>query len=138
MTRLWLHRYARWALGTAFLSAVASRLGLWGGGSFDKFLAYTADVLSFLPAVAIEPCAYAATVLELGFGVALVAGVRVHEVALASSVLLAIFGMAMAISFGIKSPLDYSVFSASAAAVLLAHGAPGDQRSLLARVRSRR
>jgi hypothetical protein len=35
-------------------------------------------------------------------------------------VLLAIFGTAMAISFGIKSPMDYSVFSASAAAALLA------------------
>jgi hypothetical protein len=34
--------------------------------------------------------------------------------------LLALFGTAMAISFGIKSPLDYSVFSASAAALLLA------------------
>jgi hypothetical protein len=30
------------------------------------------------------------------------------------------FGTAMAISFGIKSPLDYSVFSASAGALLLA------------------
>jgi len=31
-----------------------------------------------------------------------------------------LFGTAMAISFGIKSPLDYSVFSASAAALLVA------------------
>jgi len=29
------------------------------------------------------------------------------------------FGAAMTISFGLKSPLDYSVFSASAAALLL-------------------
>jgi hypothetical protein len=36
--------------------------------------------------------------------------------------LLAIFGIAMAISFGPKSPLDYSVFSASAGALLLALG----------------
>lgn len=35
-------------------------------------------------------------------------------------VLLAAFGAAMAISFGLKSPLDYSVFSASGAALLLA------------------
>jgi hypothetical protein len=35
-------------------------------------------------------------------------------------VLLAAFGTAMAISFGLKSPLDYSVFSASGAALLLA------------------
>jgi putative oxidoreductase len=34
--------------------------------------------------------------------------------------LLVLFGTAMAISFGIKAPLDYSVFSASACAVLLA------------------
>jgi hypothetical protein len=37
-------------------------------------------------------------------------------------VLLLIFGMAMALSLGIESPLDYSVFSASAAALLRATG----------------
>jgi len=37
-----------------------------------------------------------------------------------SKQMLALFGTAMAISFGLKSPLDYSVFSASAAALLLA------------------
>jgi hypothetical protein len=41
-------------------------------------------------------------------------------VALASAALLALFGTAMAISLGPKSPLDYSVFSASAGALLLA------------------
>ena len=116
----WARRYARWALGAAFLSAVASRLGLWGGGSFDKFLAYTAEVLSFLPRAAIRPCALAATALELSFGVALVGGIRVRAAALGSAALLATFGASMAISFGLKSPLDYSVFSASAAALLLA------------------
>jgi putative oxidoreductase len=40
-------------------------------------------------------------------------------VALGSAILLFLFGAAMAISFGIKSPLDYSVFSASAGALLL-------------------
>jgi hypothetical protein len=43
-----------------------------------------------------------------------------EPVALGSALLLALFGIAMAISFGVKSPLDYSVFSASAAAALLA------------------
>jgi hypothetical protein len=41
-------------------------------------------------------------------------------VALGSAALLILFGTAMAISFGIKSPLDYSVFSASSAALLVA------------------
>src|SRR5258707_459061 len=36
-----------------------------------------------------------------------------------ADLLLAMFGLAMAISQGPKSPLDYSVFSASAAAVLV-------------------
>jgi putative oxidoreductase len=47
--------------------------------------------------------------------------------ALASALLLILFGTAMAISFGAKSPLDYSVFSASTAAVLLALNQPSSQ-----------
>jgi len=35
-----------------------------------------------------------------------------------------IFGVGMSLSLGIKSPLDYSVFSASAAALLLAARSP--------------
>jgi len=40
--------------------------------------------------------------------------------AAASAVLLALFGIAMAISLGLKSLLNYSVFSACGAALLLA------------------
>lgn len=50
----------------------------------------------------------------------MIVGLRPRLVAFGSAALLALFGTAMAISFGIKSPLDYSVFSASAAALLLA------------------
>lgn len=114
--------YARLALGTAFLSAVASRLGLYGKGSsgWKNFLEYTAEVNSFMPAVTIPYLAWAATVAETSLGIALIVGFRLRWTAPAAAVLLAIFGTAMAISFGIKSPMDYSVFSASAAAVLLA------------------
>lgn len=59
-------------------------------------------------------------VRELLLGIALIAGVRVRWAALGSAVLLLLFGLAMAISLGLKSPLDYSVFSASACAALLA------------------
>jgi len=41
------------------------------------------------------------------------------KVAFGTATLLFLFGTAMAISFGIKSPLDYSVFSASAGALLV-------------------
>jgi len=37
-------------------------------------------------------------------------GIWLRWAALGSSILLLLFGTAMAISFGIKSPLDYSVF----------------------------
>jgi len=111
--------YARLALGAAFLSAVASRLGLWGDGTWTGFLAYTAEVNSFAPASAIPALAVLATVAELSLGLALVVGFQLARTALAASVLLAVFGIAMAISLGPQSPLDYSVFSASAGALLL-------------------
>jgi putative oxidoreductase len=117
--------YARIALGAAFLSGIADRFGLYRGrnvgyGNFDGFLRYTAQVNSFMPATTIPFLAWAATAAEFFLGVALIAGIWPRWVAIGSAVLLILFGMAMAISFGIKSPLDYSVFSASAASVLLA------------------
>jgi len=116
--------YARMAVGSAFLSAVGSRFGMYGAyvgwGNFANFQRYTAQVNSFLPAFMIPFIAWAATVAETALGIALILGIWPRWVALGSAVLLAMFGTAMAISFGIKSPLDYSVFSASAAALLLA------------------
>jgi len=115
--------YARAALGSAFLSAVASRFGLWDRTldlkHFENFLQYAAEVNSFLPKAAIPFVAWAATVAETSCGILLICGVWPRWVSFATAVLLAMFGTAMAISFGIKSPMDYSVFSASAAAVLL-------------------
>jgi putative oxidoreductase len=117
--------YARIALGIGFLSGIADRFGLWRGrnagyGNFDGFIAYTAKVNAFMPASTIPFLAWAATVAELVLGVLLLAGLWPRWTALASALLLVLFGTAMAISFGAKSPLDYSVFSASAAAILLA------------------
>src|ERR1700678_1659536 len=119
--------YARIALGASFLSAVASRFGLWDKTfdlkHFARFIQYAAEVNSFLPQAAIPFVAWAATVAETSCGILLILGVWPRWVSLASAVVLAMFGAAMAISFGIKSPIDYSVFSASAAAVLLTlHG----------------
>jgi uncharacterized membrane protein YphA (DoxX/SURF4 family) len=120
----WGMLYARIALGAAFLSAVASRFGIWDGNlgldSFARFTQYTAEVNSFMPAVMIPFLAWTATAAEVSLGVALIAGLRLRAVALGAAVLLALFGTAMAISLGLKEPLDYSVFSASAAALLLA------------------
>jgi len=117
--------YARLALGVAFLSGIADRFGLYRGrnvgyGNFQGFLDYAAKVNSFMPASTIPFLGWSATSFEFTFGVLLILGLWTRWVALGSAALLVLFGIAMAISFGIKSPLDYSVFSASACAVLVA------------------
>lgn len=128
----WTLLYARIAIGAAFLSAVASRFGVWKGSigmaSFANFLQYTAEVNSFMPAATIPFLAWTATIAETAFGIALISGIAVRKAAFGSAILLALFGTAMAISQGIKSPLDYSVFSASAGALLLALSESGEQR----------
>jgi putative oxidoreductase len=124
----WAPVYTRVALGAAFLSGIADRFGWWGGatgyGNYAGFVKYTGLVNAFMPAFTIPFLAAAATVFELAFGVLLIAGLWKRWVALGSAALLAMFGTAMAISLGLKSPLDYSVFSASGAALLLAVYSP--------------
>jgi uncharacterized membrane protein YphA (DoxX/SURF4 family) len=127
--------FARLALGTAFLSAVADRFGLLGSyggwGNFAAFTTYTAKVNSFMPASTIPFLAWTATIAEIVFGLGLVIygflPARVANgsalprwMALGSSILLLLFGIAMAVGLNVKKPFDYSVFSASACALLLA------------------
>jgi putative oxidoreductase len=121
--------FVRITLGIGFLSGVADRFGLWRGrnvgyGNFDGFISYTAKVNSFMPAFSIPFLAWSASIAELVLGVLLLWGLWLRWTALASALLLILFGTAMAISFGAKSPLDYSVFTASAAAILLAVNEP--------------
>jgi len=115
--------YVRIALGSAFLSPVADRFGLWGKyatwGNFANFTRYAAEVNSFMPAFTIPFLAWAATAGETILGILLILGIAPRRAALGSAILLFLFGMAMVISLGIKKPLDYSVFSASAGALLL-------------------
>ena len=116
--------YARLALGSAFLSAVAGRFGLWHGTIdpkyFANFLKYAGEVLAFMPGASVPYLASAATVCEASLGILLLLGLWPRWVSLASAGLLAMFATSMAISQGLKSPMDYSVYSASSAAVLLA------------------
>jgi quercetin dioxygenase-like cupin family protein/uncharacterized membrane protein YphA (DoxX/SURF4 family) len=116
--------YARLAIGAAFLSAVGARFGLWDGtldlDHFPRFIQLTAEVNSFMPAATIPLLAWAATFAELSLGLALITGFHTHVAGVGAAILLALFGTAMALSYGVKEPMDYSVFSASAGALLLA------------------
>lgn len=114
--------FLRLALATGFLSAVASRLSLWGKQSsgWSNFLEYTAQVNSFLPKSFIPTIAVASTLLETGLGVLLLIGFKTSYAAFGAALLSLLFALAMAWSSGIKEPLDYSVFAFSAGAFLLA------------------
>lgn len=120
--------YLRLALGAAFFSAVADRFGVWGGpgapgvawGNFHNFLAYTATLNPWFPAAWIPAIGWIATVCEGVFGLALVLGFRTRWAAFLAGLLLLAFALGMAFGVSIKSPLDASVFTASAGSFLLA------------------
>ena len=119
--------FLRIALSLSFLSAVADRFGLWGQpgddgvawGNWENFINYSNTLNSFLP----EPIAYfagvVATVAEILFGILLLIGYKIRLTALLSGILLCCFALTMTFAFGPKSPFDYSVWTAAAAAFLL-------------------
>jgi uncharacterized membrane protein YphA (DoxX/SURF4 family) len=124
--------FARFALGASFLSAVADRFGLWGPygsknaswGNFDHFVQYTGEVMSMFPSSLTVSFAWAATVAETLFGILLIAGFKIRMASVFSGLLLMSFALGMVTGLGIKKPFDYSVFSAAAAAFLLAFWGP--------------
>ncbi|MBK1897639.1 DoxX protein [Chryseobacterium paridis] len=111
----------RIALATGFLSATASRFGLWGTRSsgWKNFVSYTAETNSFLPKSFAPSIAIVSTILEVSIGISLLIGYQVSKMALLASILTLSFAVAMVVSFGCKEPLDYSVFAFSAGAFLL-------------------
>lgn len=119
--------FTRLALGIAFLSAVADRFGIWGPlgtknvswGNFARFTDYTRQLTSVFPPPIPLWLAWIATLGEIALGFFLIVGLRVRLTAFLSGVLLALFGLAMAIALGPEAPLNASVFSAAAAAWLL-------------------
>lgn len=118
----------RLSLSLSFFIAVGDRFGFFGPpgtagvawGDFAHFVAYTAKVNSFAPRQVAPILAIAATICETTFAIGLILGVYTRLFAAASGILLFLFGVAMAISFGITRPFDYSVFSAMSGALMLA------------------
>jgi len=80
---------------------------------------------------AVQPAAAVlATAGEVIFAIALITGFRLREAAIGSELLLAIFGISMAPTLGMKAPLDYSVFTAATAAFSLAIMAADHKREI--------
>ena len=118
----------RMALAIPYLWFVADRLGLLGAhgqphvgwGDWGHFMEYARQTMSFLPASIVPFFAVMATIGELTFGLLLLTGCFTRWAAIGSGILSFFFAISMAISFGIESPLGYSVFTVSAASFLLA------------------
>jgi len=115
-------------LAAGFLSAVGDRLAAWGPhgsphvswGDWQHFRIYADRLNWYMPAAVRPAAAVLATAAEAIFAIALITGFRLREAAIGSGVLLTIFGISMALVLGTKPPLDYSVFTAAAAAFSLA------------------
>ena len=120
--------YLRVAIGSAYLWEVADRFGVLGRngqphvgwGDWGHFIAYSRQVMNFLPTGLVPALATLATIGEALFGALIVVGLFTRMAAIGSAILSFCFAIAMAISFGIESPLGYSVFALSAASLLLA------------------
>jgi uncharacterized membrane protein YphA (DoxX/SURF4 family) len=119
--------YLRLAMGAGFTILGLDRLGAWGPngkpwvswGDWRHFSAYAHEVMGFLPGGLAEIMAIIATIAEISIGILLLLGLFTRQAAVGSGVLTACFAIAMAISYGITSPIDYSVFTVSAASFLL-------------------
>lgn len=120
--------FLRLALGIGYLVPALDRLGVWGKngqpgiswGDWQHFMQYARETMSFVPPALVPVFAVMATVGEISFGILLLIGQWTKYAALGSGVLALLFAISMTISFGIVSPLSYSVFTVSAASFLLA------------------
>lgn len=116
--------FLRFGIGAAFLIASFDRLGFFPAavsswGSWQPFLEYTALINPWIPEPLIPLVGLTATLLEIGFGLALIIGFKTELVAKLSGWLLLIFALSMTFSVGLKKVFDYSVFVGSAAAFAL-------------------
>ena len=111
----------RIALASGFISAVSSRFGFWGSQSsgWENFLAYAEKVNSFAPKNCIPIIAITATISESLLGLLLLFGYQTRLASIGATILTLFFALAMTYSFGVKDPLDYSVFVFSMSAFLL-------------------
>ncbi|WP_082281934.1 hypothetical protein [Mycobacterium colombiense] len=116
----------RLSLAAAFLSAVADRFGWWkpfgqgSWGSMAAFADYAHQLVPFASRWLLTVIVWAATATEATLGVLLLSGWRPKFVGGTTCVVLTVFGIAMAVSLGVETPLSYSVFSAASAAAAYA------------------
>lgn len=116
--------FLRLGLSISFLSAVADRFGMWGKevsvwGNWENFLDYTQVINPWVPSLLIPTLGTIATGAEIIFALFILIGFKTELFAKLSGFLLLLFALSMTFSTGIKGALDFSVYTASAAAFAL-------------------
>lgn len=118
----------RFSLGIGFLLPVLDRTGYFGApgdpnvfwGDWSNFVAYTHQLMPYLN-LSIAACfGFAATVLEVLFGVLLIVGYKTRYIALGSFALTLIFALSMMFFLHYRAPFNFSVFTVSFSSLLLA------------------
>lgn len=118
----------RVALGLTFLFSNLDRFGVLGPpgtpgvswGTFARFIAYAGVLNWFAPHALVPAIAWIDTALELALACALLFGLWLRPVSIVSGFLLLAYAVTMAKANGIGAPFAYSVFTAAAAAFMLA------------------
>jgi len=117
----------RCALGITFLTPVLDRLGLLGApgigniewGNWENFISYTATLMPAFDKPIVNVMGLIATVWELAVGICLILGFKTKYAALGAALITLNFIIFMTLSVGIQKPINYGVFTASAASLLL-------------------
>lgn len=120
--------FLRLALGIGFILPVLDRLGMLGApgelnvgwGNWTNFVDYTNSLMPYLNHNMANIMGIIATVAEIIFGVLLIIGFKIKITAYGSFLLTLSFALSMLIFAGYRAPFNYSVFTASAASLLLA------------------
>lgn len=117
----------RYALGITFLVPVCDRLGILGKpgvgnvewGNWENFINYTSTLMPILDRPLVNIMGAIATISEVLIGIFLIIGLKTRYAALGASLITLTFIIFMTFSVGIQKPINYGVFTASAAGFLL-------------------
>ncbi|NML68542.1 DoxX family protein [Chryseobacterium sp. RP-3-3] len=117
----------RYALGITFLTPVADRLGILGApgtgniewGNWSNFIDYTTTLMPVFERSIVNVMGSIATIGELLVGICLIIGFKTKYAAIGASLITLTFIVFMTLSVGIQKPVNYGVFTASAAGFLL-------------------
>lgn len=119
--------FLRLALGIGFILPVMDRLGMLGQpgepnvgwGNWSNFIDYTHSLMPYLNRPIAGIMGAVATIAEVVFGILLILGFKTRLTAIGSFVLTLTFALSMLFFAGYRAPFNYSVFTVSAASLLL-------------------